>query len=66
MLRFILIALLPIILTAKLYQVVALLTPGARYHINDLYDGAQNKKMWGEISSVGMRQQENLGKTFRK
>lgn len=25
---------------AKLYQVVAVLTPGARYHINDLYDGA--------------------------
>ena len=42
MLRFILLALLSLVLTAKLYQVVALLTPGARYHVNDLYDGAQS------------------------
>lgn len=66
MLRFILLALLPLVLTAKLYQVVAMLTPGARYHVNDLYDAAQNKKMWGEITPVGLRQQENLGKAFRK
>lgn len=26
-------------INCKLYQVVALLTPGARYPINDLYDG---------------------------
>ena len=66
MLRFILLALLSLVLNAKLYQVVALLTPGARYHVNDLYDAAQSKKMWGEITPVGLRQQENLGKAFRK
>lgn len=64
--RFILIALLPLILTAKLYQAVTLIAPGARYHLNDLYDAPQTKKMWGEITPVGLRQQESLGKAFRK
>jgi hypothetical protein len=26
-------------INAKLYQVVAVIAPGARYHINDLYNG---------------------------
>jgi hypothetical protein len=32
-----------IIAQTKLYQVIAVLTPAARYHLNDLYDGAQTK-----------------------
>jgi hypothetical protein len=31
----------------KLYQVVAAIAPGARYHINDLYDGGETKNQWG-------------------
>lgn len=50
----------------KLYQAVAVIAPGARYHINDLYDGGETRNRWGEISPVGLRQQENLGKLFRK
>lgn len=32
---------------AKLYSVVAVIAPGARYHLNDLYDGGQFKTRWG-------------------
>lgn len=50
----------------KLYQVVALTSSGARYHTNDLYDGSATKNRWGEITAVGLRQQQSLGKAFRK
>lgn len=43
-------------ITSKLYQVVAILSPGARYHLNDLYDGKDYKPKWGEITAVGLRQ----------
>lgn len=33
--------------SSKLYQVVAVLSPGARYHLNDLYDGKQTISLWG-------------------
>lgn len=42
---------------SKLYQVVAILAPGARYHLNDLYDAKDYKSKWGEITPVGLRQQ---------
>lgn len=32
---------------SKLYQVVAFIAPGARYHINDLYDAKTYEKQWG-------------------
>lgn len=51
---------------SKLYQVVAVISPGARNHINDLYDGADTKHKWGELTPVGLRQQQSLGKYFRK
>jgi hypothetical protein len=41
---------------AKLYQVVAVITPGARYHINELYDGKETYRFWGEVTPVGLRQ----------
>lgn len=50
----------------KLYQVVAVISPGARYPVNDLYDGGETRAKWGEITSVGLRQQESLGKQLRK
>lgn len=51
---------------AKLYQVVAVAAPGARYHVNDLYHGTQTKDYWGEITAVGLRQHQNLGQLIRK
>ena len=50
----------------KLYQVLAVISPGARYHVNQLYDGKEMYKVWGEITPVGMRQMENLGRITRK
>lgn len=44
---FITLCLLLIASEARLYQVVAVLAPGARYHINDLYDGGSTKNQWG-------------------
>lgn len=43
----ILLAITVILAEAKLYQAVAILSPAARYHLNDLYDGAQTKDEWG-------------------
>ena len=40
----------------KLYHVVAVLSEGARYHVNSLYDGAEFKDKWGQITPVGFRQ----------
>lgn len=54
-----------IILESKLYQVVSLFRHGARYHINGYYDGNATKDLWGELSSVGMRQHETLGAMLR-
>ena len=48
--------------SAKLYQVVSLFRHGARYHLNALYDGNSTHDVWGELSPVGMRQHQNLGK----
>lgn len=54
------------LLQAKLYHVVAVISPGARYPINDFHDGNDTRAKWGELSSVGLRQQESLGKLLRK
>ena len=51
---------------AKLYSVVALISSGATYHTNDLYDGSSTKQKWGQITPVGLRQHQNLGKALRK
>ncbi len=50
----------------KLYQVVAVLAPGARYQPNDLYEEENGYIGLDEITPVGLRQHENLGKLFRK
>jgi len=52
--------------SAKLYQVVSLFRHGARYHLNTLYDGNSTHDVWGELTPVGMRQHQNLGKTLNK
>lgn len=39
--------------------------PGARYPINDVYDGNSTPSMQGQLNSVGMRQQYLLGTYLR-
>jgi len=50
----------------KLYQVLSLTRHGSRYHVNDFGDGNETKALWGELTAVGMRQQQKLGQLFRK
>jgi hypothetical protein len=52
--------------SAKLYQVVNLFRHGARTHLNSIYDGNSTHDIWGELTPVGMRQHQNLGKTLNK
>ncbi len=52
--------------SGKLYQVVSLFRHGARTHLNSLYDGNSTHDIWGELTPVGMRQHQNLGKTLNK
>lgn len=64
--KFLLISLLILISIAKLYQVASLFRHGARYHLNALADGNSTHDMWGELTPIGMRQHQNLGKTLNK
>jgi hypothetical protein len=41
---------------SKLYQVVSMSRHGARYYVNDFYDGNSSRDVWGELTAVGMRQ----------
>jgi broad specificity phosphatase PhoE len=60
------IATILLIIEAKLYQVVSLTRHGARYHVNAFGDGNDTKPLWGELTSVGMRQHQRLGQLLRK
>jgi lysosomal acid phosphatase len=66
MLKSLLILLLITLSTSKLHQVVSLFRHGARYHLNTLYDGNSTYNIWGELTPVGMRQHQTLGKTLNK
>ena len=66
MIKVFLIAILLTIAASKLYQVTSLFRHGARYHLNPLDDGNSTLDMWGELSPVGMRQHQTLGKTLNK
>jgi broad specificity phosphatase PhoE len=59
-------SLLLLLASSRLYQVVSLTRHGARYHLNDFGDGAATKPLWGELTAVGMRQQQRLGQLLRK
>lgn len=50
---------------SKLFQVVSLTRHGARYHVNSFGDGDDTKPLWGELTAVGMRQHQKLGRLFR-
>jgi hypothetical protein len=66
LLRELLLLLLLAVAQNKLYQLVSLFRHGARYHINNLYDGNATREVWGELTAVGMRQHETLGNMLRK
>jgi hypothetical protein len=66
MIKLLLISLLLTLSVTKLYQVASLFRHGARYHLNALYDGNSTFEQWGELTPVGMRQHQNLGKTLNK
>ena len=42
---------------ADLVYLADLANPGARYPLNDLYDGNATSQSWGELNSIGLRQQ---------
>lgn len=66
MIKSILIVLLITLSASKLYQVTSLFRHGARYHLNALYDGNSTHNVWGELTAVGMRQHQTLGKTLNR
>ena len=52
--------------SCKLAQVVSFFRHGARYPLSSIYDGNDTRYIWGELTSVGMRQHQTLGETLRK
>ena len=50
----------------KLYQTFLFFRHGARYHTNTIYDGNSTYPVRGELTAIGMRLHENLGKIIRK
>ena len=53
-------------LNGKLLQVVSLSRHGARYYVNDVFNSDGDRKFWEQLTPVGMRQQEILGKMIRQ
>lgn len=51
---------------SKLAQVVSFFRHGARYPLSSFYDGNDTRYIWGELTSVGMRQHQTLGEIIRK
>jgi hypothetical protein len=51
---------------SKLYQAFTFFRHGARYHTNQLYDANATYPMRSELTPIGMRMHQNLGKMFRK
>lgn len=51
--------------SSTLLWIADVANPGARYPLNDLYDGNQTAALRGQLNSVGMRQQYLLGTYLR-
>lgn len=51
---------------SKLHQVLSMFRHGARYHLYPIYDYKATERLRGELTAVGMRCHENLGKMLRK
>lgn len=61
----VLLPLLAYICCCKMVWIADVANPGARYPINDVYDGNASVAMQGQLNSVGMRQQYLLGTYLR-
>lgn len=51
--------------SSKMVYLIDIGNPGARYPMNDLYDGNTTTASWGQLNSIGMRQQYLLGTYLR-
>ena len=61
----VILVLLPTQTIQKLIYMADVANPGARYPVNDVYDGKANAEMQGQLNTVGMRQQFLLGTYLR-
>lgn len=51
---------------SKLVYLSELYRHGARYPVNDIYDGKETKPLHGQLTGIGMRQHYLLGSYLRK
>lgn len=66
MIRIIISILLAVTVVNKLVYLSELFRHGARYPVNDFYDGKETKPFHGQLTGVGMRQQYLLGSYLRQ
>lgn len=66
MLRVIIAILLALSVTTKLVYLTELFRHGARFPVNDFYDGKETKPYHGMLTGIGMRQQYLLGSYLRQ
>lgn len=60
-----LLSLISFLVSSKLVWLADMGNTGARYPINDMYDGNESVSLQGQLNSVGMRQQYLLGTYLR-
>ena len=58
--------LLLVCIYTELSQVASVFRHGARYYLHNVYDANSTRELWGELTAVGMRQHQNLGRILRK
>lgn len=63
--RILVILTLTSIVSSGMVWLADIANPGARYPVNDLYDGKDNPTLQGQLNTVGMRQQYLLGTYLR-
>lgn len=57
--------LLTVVAESRLIYLYSLIRHGAIYPVKQIYDGYQSKQFRGNLTTVGMRQQYNLGTYIR-
>ena len=65
-LKIIVLLLLGICTLGKLVYLTELYRHGARYPVNDYYDGKETKPFHGQLTGIGMRQHYLLGSYLRQ